>query len=136
MTTTTPDPIGHGILCPFQRDGKGDFANGSGVPLLSSDITQLLGIIGPSVTEPGEVPWRTELGTRLIGLKHRGIHQELTRSSAEHMTSGAIRRWEPRARPGPTSVRVEATKLYVTVRFVPLGYKAEEAQAVTVSPQM
>lgn len=132
---TAPNPYGCGILCPFRRDGKGDFASESGLPLLSSDIAQLLGIIGPSAFQPGEVPWRTEIGTRLVGLKHRGTHRELTRSSAEQMISGAIRRWEHRARPGAASIRVDESRLYVTARYVPLGYQTEEAQSVTVTPQ-
>lgn len=134
MTTTTPDPYGRGITCPFQRDGKGDFANASGLDVLRSDVGELVGIMGPAADQPGELPWRCDLGTRLITLKHRGIHKELTRATAEHMSAGAIRAWEPRVRVAPTTVSTVDNMLQVNVRYVPLAYQASEVQQVVIQP--
>lgn len=129
------DPFGRGILCPFQRDGKGDFAHGDGLPLLRSDIGELLGIIGPARAEPGEVPWRTDLGSRVVQLKHRGIHAEMTRATAELETAGALRKWEPRVVVGPvrvTSGELADTALAVHVSYRPARLPGAPADAVTL----
>jgi len=125
--STINDAYGQGIMCPFRRDGKGDFANASGPDLLRSDIGELLGIIGPSATQPGELPWDTQRGTRLIELKHRGLHRELVRSKAQDMAAGTIRRYESRARVGQTTVRTENGNTLVTVvRYTPVGFNQQE----------
>lgn len=123
------DEYGHGIMCPFQRDGKGDFVNGAGVPLLKSDIGELVGIIGPTSSQPGELPWDTLRGTRLLLLKHRGMHPEMLRATAEDMAAGGIRRWEPRALPGPVYVTPDykANTLRIQVTFVPKGRSKAES---------
>ncbi len=132
---TTVDPYGNGILVPFQRDGKGDFVHGSGLPLLRSDIGELLGIIGPSRAEPGEVPWRTALGSRLPHLKHRGVHAELTRATADMEVAGTLRRWEPRVVVGPTKVTASDagdTVLAVHVTYRPAALPGAPADSVTL----
>ena len=101
------DPIGNGVLCPFRRDGKGDFANGSGLELLKSDVGTLLGLVGSSATEPGELPWDPDRGSRLPMLKHRHLHSEMTRALADQLTSGVLRTYEPRVRPGRVRVTTE-----------------------------
>jgi hypothetical protein len=129
------DPYGCGILVPFQRDGKGDFVNGSGLPLLRSDVGQLLGIIGPSRAEPGEVPWRTDLGSRVLLLKHRGIHTEMTRATADMEIAGPIRRWEPRVVVGPTRVTpgtLADTALSVHATYRPARTPGAPADSVTL----
>ena len=130
----TQDPYGSGIVCPFRRDGKGDFANNSGLVVLKSDVAELLGIIGPSASEPGELPWDTERGARLIVLKHRGIHKEMTRATAEQMAAGTIRRYEPRVQVGPTVVRGEGATLTIAVRYTPLGFQKRDVQEVEIRP--
>lgn len=129
------DQFGRGILCPFQRDGKGDFANGDGLPILRSDIGELLGILGPARAEPGEVPWRTDLGSRVVQLKHRGIHKEMTRATAELEVSGTLRKWEPRVVVGPTEItsgELGDTALSVRATFRPARLPGAPVDAVTV----
>ena len=123
------DEYGHGILCPFQRDGKGDFTNGDSLPLLRSDIGELVGIIGPTSSQPGELPWDTLRGSRLLLMKHRGMHPEMLRATAQDMAAGAIRRWEDRARPGPVYVTPDYDKntLHVKVTYVPKGQGGSES---------
>lgn len=85
------DPLGCGIIRPFRRVPRGDFANDCGELLVRSDLGQLLGII------LGELPWRTTLGTLIYQLRHRantGALSELARVQIEE----AIRQWEPRVR--------------------------------------
>ena len=129
--------FGEGIICPFQRDGKGDFAHASGLTVLKSDIGELLGIIGPGKSQPGELPWRTSLGSRLVDLKHRRVHSEMIRAMAEQQTSGVVRRWEPRVIVGPTTVEVVDTgarenTLRVVFAYTPRSTKPGEQQTVDV----
>lgn len=131
--TTTIEQFGRGILCPFQRDGKNDFANGVGAKLLKSDIGELLGIIGPTANSPGEVPWNTELGSAIHTLRHRKLHAEMTRASAEMMTAGVVRRFERRVRVGPTTASADTGRGAIEVRtsFTPIGTRPAEPLAVS-----
>ena len=131
--TTTIEQFGRGVLCPFQRDGKNDFANGTGESLLKSDIGELLGIMGPTQNSPGEVPWNTELGSSIHTLKHRKLHAEMTRAMAEMMTAGVVRRFERRVRVGPTTATPDMNRSALEVRtsFTPLGTRPAEPLAVS-----
>jgi hypothetical protein len=91
--TSKIEPYGRGIVCPFQRDNKGDFANDAGLPLVRSNVGEAIGVIGPMGGEPGELPWRGEFGSRLHALRHRGLHSDLIRATAEEMTAGPIRNY-------------------------------------------
>ena len=129
--TTNNDPIGTGIVCPFRRDGKGDFANASGVEVLKSDIGELLGFLGPTATEPGELAWDTERGVNFQALKHRRLHSEMIRALADQLASGALRVFEPRVRPGITTVTSENDDtLRVMVSFRVLGFVRDQEQTV------
>ena len=113
---TDVDRFGRGILCPFQRDGKGDFANGIGLRLLKSDIGELLGIYGPVVATPGELPWDMDRGSGLYRLKHRLGYSEMTQARAHQYISGTMNKYEPRVRVGPTTVTMEEAP--GSIRFV------------------
>lgn len=127
---TTVEQFGHGIVCPFQRDGKGDFANDGGTRLLSSDIGELLGIIGPTPSRPGELPWRTDVGSNLHSLRHRKLHSELIRALAEQMTAGTVRQFEKRVTPGPTTIQVQDDNtMQIRFSYYPVGNR----QAATVA---
>lgn len=127
------DPIGTGVLCPFRRDGKGDFANGSGLELLKSDVGELLGLVGSSATEPGELPWDPDRGSRLPMMKHRHLHSIMVRALADQLSSGVLREYEPRVRPGEVRVTTEdeSATLKVHVSYRPLGFVRAETQTVT-----
>jgi hypothetical protein len=84
-----------GLLRPFRRDQKADFAAGGAEQLIRSAVGQILGTIGASDTTPGELPWRTEFGSLLHRLRHQKndtVLQELARV----YIVGALKRWEPR----------------------------------------
>jgi hypothetical protein len=92
-----------GLLRPFRRDRKADFAAGSGEALIRSAVGQILGTMAASEFTPGELPWRTEFGSGLHLLRHQkndSILQELARI---HVVD-ALKRWEPRIR--VTSVQI------------------------------
>lgn len=117
------EPFGHGIICPFQRDGKGDFAHAGGGRLLTSDIGELLGIIGPVGVRGGEVPWRMEMGSNLQSLRHRRTHSELVRATAEAMTAGVIKKYEPRVRAGASTAEPgdDGQSIQVRLSYQPVG---------------
>ena len=118
--------LGRGIVSPFQRDGKGDFANMEGLDLLNADIDQLLHTRGQTPNAEGELPWRTALGSRLYLLKHKGIPNEAVRALAIDMTGETIRRWESRVRVGQTTIEEEKSKLKIFIRYKVLGYNVRE----------
>lgn len=87
--------LGFGLLHPFQRDRKSDFAAAGGEALVRSAVSQILGTMGASDYTQGEIPWRTEQGSLLSLLRHQQNNialQELARVYVED----ALRRWEPR----------------------------------------
>lgn len=90
-------PLGAGLIRPFQRDEKNDFANTSGEPLVRSCIGQILGTRCGSDTTQGELPWRSEFGSLLYMLRH--LRNDLaTVELAKVHVADALRRWEPRAK--------------------------------------
>ena len=87
--------LGFGLLRPFRRDLKSDFASAGGETLLRSAVGQVLGTMAQSEVTQGELPWRTEFGSRLHLLRHHkndAVLQELARAYVVE----ALKRWEPR----------------------------------------
>lgn len=87
--------LGFGLIRPFQRDLKNDFANTGGVALVKSAIGQILGTRASSDFTIGEMPWRTEFGSIVYLLRHQpntDVLQELARV----YVADALRLWEPR----------------------------------------
>lgn len=87
--------LGRGIIRPFRRDQKNDFANAEGLPLVSSCVGQVLGTRGGSDFSQGEVPWDTERGSALHLLRHQKNDVAL-REMARIYVAEALRRQEPR----------------------------------------
>lgn len=134
VPVTVPDPsgaasaspldafLGFGLLGPFRRDRKGDFANAGGVELVKSALRQILGVRGANDQVQGELPWRTEFGSSLPLLRHRN-NDLLLEDFARVFVIDAIERWEPRVT--VTDVLTERrdsdfgpnTILMVTVKF-------------------
>lgn len=84
--------FGRGILRPFERDQKNDFANAEGAALLASNCGQVL------QTRKGEVRWRTEFGSRLNLLRHRNQTMPVFDELAKVYATEALSRWEKRVR--------------------------------------
>lgn len=85
--------LGFGILRPFIRDAKNDFANAGGSKLLASRIGQILGTKADSTAGPGELPWRTNFGSRIHLLRHRNNSDALA-EFARVMILEALATWE------------------------------------------
>lgn len=87
--------LGCGLLVPFQRDEKRDFANGCGLAVIRSSVHTILTTMAQSEISEGELPWRTEFGSVLYLLRHRNNDIALAELARVHI-SDALERWEPR----------------------------------------
>lgn len=90
------DFLGYGLLRPFRRDGKSDFAAAGGDQLVRAAIGQILGTRAATEATQGELPWRPEFGSKLHLLQHQrndAVLQELARV----YVVDALKQWEPRA---------------------------------------
>jgi len=96
--------LGHGILRPFQRDRRSDFAAAGGEALVRSAVGQILGTMAASDFTQGELPWRTEFGSLLHLLRHQKNDAVLQELARVHVAD-ALKRWEP---------RVQLTSVHVT----------------------
>lgn len=91
--------LGFGLLAPFRRDLKGDFAAAGEEALVRSCVGQVLGTrcASPDGRLQGELPWRPAFGSLLYLLRHRNL-DETTSQLARVYAAEAIERWEPRYR--------------------------------------
>ena len=97
--------FGRGLIHPFGRDRKGDFANTDGPALIRSSVTQIIGTKASSEFAPGELAWRGGFGSLAHLLKHAQNNPAL-RDLANLYVIQALNRWEPRIR--IKDVRVES----------------------------
>jgi phage baseplate assembly protein W len=88
-------PFGYGLIRPFQRDQKGDFATAGDAKLVSAAIGQILGTFASSDFSQGEMPWRPEFGSLLYLLKHRPNTPALDQLAHQYVVQ-AIQQWERR----------------------------------------
>lgn len=89
--------LGFGLLRPFQRDEKNDFANAGGVELIKACVGQVLGTRAGSDFTQGELKWRSEFGSLLYLLRHQNNDVALQELARVYVVE-ALRRWEPRVR--------------------------------------
>lgn len=89
--------FGNGIIRPFVRDKKGDFATSRTADLVKAAVGQILGTFAASDFTQGELPWRPEFGSLLYLLRHAPNNAELDEIARAHVVD-AIARWEPRVR--------------------------------------
>jgi phage baseplate assembly protein W len=95
--------LGFGLLRPFRRDRKADFAAAGGEALVRSAVGQILGTMASSDFTQGELAWRTEFGSLLHLLRHQKNDAVLQELARVHVAD-ALKRWEPRVQ--LTSVQV------------------------------
>lgn len=95
--------LGFGLLRPFRRDLKADFASDGGERVIRSAVGQILGTMSGSDFTQGELPWRTEFGSLLHLLRHQRNDAVLNELARVYVVD-ALKRWEPRV--VVTSVRV------------------------------
>lgn len=99
-----------GLLLPFRRDRKNDFANGTGLEKIRSNVRQVLGTI------QGEIPWLPSFGSQLHRLRHQN-NSPILENLAFAYVIDALRTWEPRARVRSVSVTRDGRTLNITPSF-------------------
>lgn len=82
------DFLGYGLLSPFRRDGKTDFAAAGGTTNIESSIRNILG------TRKGELRWRPDFGSELYRLKH--MTADDVPDLAIYYVIDALTKWEKR----------------------------------------
>jgi hypothetical protein len=105
-----------GLLTPFQRDRKRDFASGEGDALLSSKVEQGLATEGSTLRSVGELPWRTAFGTPLEVLRHQRNEVVLGELARVYIRD-ALARWVPEATLVAVEVQREEGELRLRVWF-------------------
>ena len=118
-----------GLLVPFRRDRKRDFASGTGGDLLGTKVLQALMTAGATPRSSGELPWRTSFGAGLDLLRHQRNDAALA-ELARVQVRDALRRWVPEAELVEVRVTREDATLMLRVRYRP----ARRAGAATDQP--
>jgi phage baseplate assembly protein W len=108
--TKRPRFLARGILFPLRRDGKGDFANGTGEELAISKVTFVLG------TNPGEVEWDRAFGCNLRRARHKN-DTDLRRALMRVSVIDAFVRYLPTYDLIDVQFRSEGGTLYADVVF-------------------
>ena len=107
-----------GLLVPFRRDRKRDFATGTGGDLLGSKVLQALMTCGATPRSSGELPWRTAFGAGLDLLRHQRNDAALA-ELARVQVRDTLKRWVPEAELVEVSVSREDASLLLRVRYRP-----------------
>lgn len=89
--------LGRGVLRPFRRDEKNDFANAEGADLVRACVGQLLAMEASSENVRGELEWDPARGSQLYKLRHAN-NDAVLREMAKFYVTDALRRFEPRVR--------------------------------------
>lgn len=118
-----------GLLVPFRRDRKRDFASGTGADLLGTKVLQALMTAGATPRSSGELPWRTSFGAGLDLLRHQRNDVALA-ELARVQVRDALKRWVPEAELVEVRVTREDATLVLRVRYRP----ARRAGAATDQP--
>ena len=100
--------LGFGLLRPFRRDEKNDFANAGGAALVRSAVGQILGTRSAADYTQGELKWNTEFGSLLYFLRH--INNDVAlQELAKLRVVEALKRWEPRLLVKAVDISKEST---------------------------
>ncbi len=103
-----------GLLSPFRRDLKRDFAAGSGFALLQCKVLQTLMTEGFSPRSSGELPWRTAFGSSLTLLRHQNNNTALAELARVYIRD-ALKKWIPSAE--IKSVEVISKEASITLKL-------------------
>lgn len=119
--------LGFGLLRPFRRDEKNDFANGGEEAIVRARVGQILGTNGSSEFAQGELEWNPEFGCLLYLLKHQTNPVAVSEIGKYYVVS-ALQRWEPCVRVTRCTVRKDATPEQTTL-VISLMYDIISANA-------
>lgn len=111
--------LGTGLVVPFRRDGKNDFAYETGEALVASTLQLVLGTRRAGPQNDGELPFNQELGTLISMLRHRNVNDPTTEELAAHYVIESLATHEPRIRPKAVGFlpRPEANRIALRLRY-------------------
>jgi len=115
-----------GLLVPFRRDKKRDFASDIGADLLGSKVLQALMTCVATPRSSGELPWRTAFGAGLDLLRHQRNDAALA-ELARVQVRDALKRWVPEAEMVEVTATRDGANLQLKVRFRGAKNAAEAA---------
>ena len=119
-----------GLIIPFRRDRKRDWAAGSGADLLRSKVLQALATEGATPVSQGELPWRTSFGAGLERLRHQRNDSALAELARVYVRD-ALRRWVPSAEVTSLEVARDGASLTIRLRVRERATGAEADVEVT-----
>jgi hypothetical protein len=109
--------LGTGVVLPFRRDGKDDFAHATGIDLINSSLLIILGTRRAGPSSNGEVPFNQKLGTLLPHLRHRNLNNPTTEELATHYVVDSISENEPRVQPKAVGYKPRPAKNRLALRL-------------------
>jgi len=122
-----------GLLAPFRRDRKRDFASGSRRELLAAKVRQALMTEGTTPQSSGELPWRTAFGSGIHVLRHQRNDAALAELARVYVRD-AMKRWVPEAE----LIEVSATRIesavHLRVRFREAGVSQPPIEVAATLP--
>ena len=122
-----------GLLTPFRRDKKSDWASGSGADLLESKVIQSLMTEGATPRSSGELPWRTSFGSGLHLLRHQRNDDVLAELGRVYVRD-AFKRWVPEAELVSVAAKREQSTLSLHIRFKgAIGSGSAEKRSTEIS---
>jgi len=86
--------IGKTIIRPLSREQKIDWVSATGARLVASAIGQILGTRCDSEFAGGELPWRTEFGSKVYRLRNK-LNSPAMLEIARRYIIDAITNWAP-----------------------------------------
>ena len=108
-------PTLRGLLTPFRRDRKRDFAAGSGAALLRAKVLQALMTEGLTARSAGELPWRSGFGAGLHLLRHQR-NDAILSALARVYVRDALAQWVPSAQLVEFSAERAGARLILRLR--------------------
>lgn len=105
-----------GILFPFRRDEKNDFASATGPDVIRANVIQILTTKCAGRKNKGELPWRTNFGCLVYVLRHSN-DREVNRAMARVYVVDALTLWEPRVQVTDVGLDVYKTAWYLRVYY-------------------
>ena len=120
-----------GVLAPFRRDQKRDFASGAGRDLLRAKAIQVLLTEGSTARTSGELPWRTAFGSGLHLLRHER-NDEVLRELALVRVRDGLARWAPGVQVTDLSVMRKDATLTIRLRYQAPDDETEQTAEVTL----
>lgn len=121
-----------GVLTPFRRDRKRDFASGDGDELLASKVEEVLATEGATSPSSGELPWRTALGCPLQLLRHQN-NDAILAELARVYVRDALRKWLPEVQIVELTVARDGATVTIRLRYRATASSGTKALSIPIA---